>query len=533
MSSNKIYGNRTHGGQRGDVFTRPCVVSYMLDEVGYRADRNLSHLSIFEPSCGEGAFVAEITNRLYKSSVRFGFDFESAFKENVFAGDIDEVKMNTCIERLSSKFNLTNDAFRHFFVEDFLLSHHLSVDIIIGNPPYIRYEEIPEKVLSIYKSRFQSFYYRADMYVLFYEKTLRMLKRGGKHGFICSNRWMKNTYGKKLRNLVAKSFRMEKIIDLESVQAFQEEVCAYPSITFITNEQPSHNILFCKINTLEELGHKAYTSLRLPYTDDWTNMFIKQDFSQLRTIEEQGYHIGIGVATGKDSVFVSKYLKGSVEDELLLPCINAQNLKGDRMNWDGRYLLNPFDHNGQLIELTQYPKARHYLCQHFDELSKRHKAKKYPDRWYSTIDKIDKELLGKPKVLLPDLSGNRYLFVDKGEYYPQHNIYYITNGTLREMKILAALLMSSPIREQLESITNHMNGGYARWQSQYLKKLRIPIVADISENRQNELLRYYESGDIKGINSVVTQIMNLQQNSNPTRNNKRETIKLTFNFEYA
>ena len=78
-SSNYLYGERSNGGQHGDVYTTPVVVSYMLDKLGYTSDCDLSHIRILEPSCGEGEFVVEIANRLILSALKFGFDANEAF----------------------------------------------------------------------------------------------------------------------------------------------------------------------------------------------------------------------------------------------------------------------------------------------------------------------------------------------------------------------------------------------------------------------------------------------------------------------
>ena len=532
MNSNKIYGTRAKGGQQGDVYTLPYVVSFILDEVGYTADRDLSCVTIFEPACGEGEFVLEIVSRLYLSSVTYGFDFKTAFKENVFASDIDETKMNVCIDRVSSRYSLPIDSFSHFFVEDFLLSHHPCVDIIVGNPPYIRYEAIPKDALERYKSTFHCFYYRADIYVLFFEKTLLMLKSGGRHCFICSNRWMKNTYGIKLRNMIASSYRLEKIFDMENIKAFQEDVLAYPSITLISNLQPKHEVELYEIETQSEVGNKTPVSLQMPDNGDWSAMFVKQEYSNFLTIQEQGFRVGIGVATGCDSVFVSKTFKGNIEEELLLPCINAQNLRGNRLCWDSRYLLTPYDEEGRLVDLSLYPKASKYLQLHYDRLSKRHKARLNPKRWYATIDSIDRNLLRKPKVLLPDISGNSFIFVDEGKYYPQHNIYYITGGTVREMRVMAALLMSTPVKKQLEDITNHMNGGYARWQSQYLNKIRFPVLKEISNQDSETLLAYYYERNLSGINDIVLHIIDVQQKTHNVSKPRKKVLELTLDFGY-
>ena len=101
MSSDTgIYGLRSCGQRHGDVFTSPIVVSYMLDSIGYTADKDLSRTSILEPSCGEGEFLIEIARRLSQSAAAFGFDFRAAFERNVYAYDIDSDKLSKCRERL-------------------------------------------------------------------------------------------------------------------------------------------------------------------------------------------------------------------------------------------------------------------------------------------------------------------------------------------------------------------------------------------------------------------------------------------------
>lgn len=129
-------------------------------------------------------------------------------------------------------------------------------DFIVGNPPYIRYEKIPANVRSVYKKMFATFYYRADLYVLFFEKTLKLLKPGGTHGFICANRWLKNEYGKNLRGYIAYNYRLRYIADLERSNAFQEKVLAYPAITVISNEVPSATYHYMEVTDIEQLEWK-------------------------------------------------------------------------------------------------------------------------------------------------------------------------------------------------------------------------------------------------------------------------------------
>lgn len=531
-SINNIYSNRTSGGQHGDVFTKPQVVDYMLDLVGYTADNDLSSVSIMEPSCGNGEFMVAIIHRLKESAFRYNFDLNDAYHNHVFASDIDGEKVSCCIKRIKDEFPEIINPETSVSVEDFLLANHdRQVDIVIGNPPYIRYEQIPKDKLDIYKRRYATFYYRADIYVLFFEQSLRLLKSDGKHCFICANRWMKNRYGRKLRELVARFYNLRTIINMEGVDAFDEEVLAYPAITLIENNSDRKFTKYAETTDVETLGIHSFMSLPVPKSDEWNNVFNAETSNILfNTIEAQGYRIGIGVATGADSIFISKNLKGIVEDELLVPAINARDLKGNRLKWGERYLLNPYAKNGSLINLDDFPKAKGYLESHKERLASRHKALRNPEAWYGTIDKVNPLLQSQPKILLPDISGNDYIFVDRGEYYPQHNIYYITGGRDNELELLAAILMSDYVRTQLNNVTNRMNGGYSRWQSQYLRKLRIPTLANIESTLAEKIIECYQTKDLKGINRCMNEIIDQERNSSADikRNTHLKYIQLNF-----
>ena len=530
-SDSKIYGRRRSGGQHGDVFTSPEVVSYMLDIAGYTSDKDLSETSILEPSCGEGEFVIEIIRRLQESSRRFGFDFEEAFLCNVFAYDIDGAKIASCRGRLAdSGFSLPLE--KNILQSDFLTASTGSFDVVVGNPPYIRYEQIPAELLSSYKQQFHTFHYRADLYVLFFEKTLKLLNPEGHHCFICSSRWLKNEYGKKLRGLIAQSFRLESIVSLEqATDAFQEEVLAYPAITLISNSRPGSTFSFSELTSITQLRKNDVRLLAAPVSADWSGVFNHvQSDDTLVTVEEMGFLVGIGVATGADSIFIAKDLPSKVEKELLLPALNARDMSGNRLQWSGQYLLNPYKANGELINLEDYPKAAEYLISHREALQKRHVAKKNPGKWYKTIDRIVPALKDSPKVLLPDISGNQLIFVDDGRFYPQHNLYYITGGSLRQLQLLSAMLMSDYVKNQLLSITNRMNGGYPRWQSQYLRKLVMPDVNAIEESLAERLLGAYQAFDMSCLNDTMTEIVSAPRTRSFRRNTQAQQLSLDFAF---
>lgn len=528
-SGSNIYGLRRTGGQHGDVFTSPEVVSYMLDLVGYSSDKDLSSVKILEPSCGEGEFVIEIVRRLRESSMKYGFDCWQAFQNNVFAYDIDEQKVEICKARLV-EYGIKVSLDGNICHADCLLQQIPDVDMVVGNPPYIRYEQIPPDKLSIYKRLFHTFHYRADLYILFFEKTLKSLRNGGHHCFICSNRWLKNEYGKKLRAWIAKSFRQETIISLEkAADAFQEDVLAYPAITLISNANPAASFTFAEVTSVHQLPQLQGKTLPSPQTADWSGIFnrIGSD-DTLLAIEEMGFMIGIGVATGADSIFIAKDLPCKVEKELLLPALNAKDMSGNRLQWSGKYLLNPYKPNGELICLDDYPLAAKYLLSNRDILQKRHIARKNPRKWYKTIDRIVPSLKDMPKILLPDISGNQFIFVDEGNYYPLHNLYFITGGSIRQLQLLSAMLMSDYVRGQLLGIANCMNGGYPRWQSQYLRKLLMPDINTIEEDLADRLLSAYQHFDLSSLNEVVSIIVSRPRQKSHCKYASVQQLELDF-----
>ena len=132
-----------------------------------------------------------------------------------------------------------------------------------------------------------------------------------------------------------------------------------------------------------------------------------------------------------------------------------------------------------------------------------------------------------------DGKWHRYVFVDEGNYYPQHNIYYITGKETRQLRILAAILMSEFVRKQLDNLTNHMNGGYARWQSQYIRKLHIPNIEHIPSELADSLLKCYEDNNASRINYFVSEILLYEKEHSVEKIVKPKPQQLTLSFEYS
>ncbi len=199
---------------RGAIFTRREVVDFLLDLTGYTTGKELHKLTLLEPSFGRGDFLLPAIERLlasWKSFVKKG-DPVKALAPCIRAVELHRdtfVETKSQIIGLLIKGGLQSKqaallASTWLINDDFLLAElHGEFNVVIGNPPYVRQELIPDVLLAEYRNRYTTIYDRADLYIPFVERSLLSLCKGGSLGFICADRWMKNRYGGPLRKLVS------------------------------------------------------------------------------------------------------------------------------------------------------------------------------------------------------------------------------------------------------------------------------------------------------------------------------------------
>jgi len=524
---------RTSGRNHGEVFTHKCVVDYLLDEVNYKSHLNLSSVKILEPAAGAGSFAREILKRLFDSSLLYGFSFIEALESNICFVELSKInytelifQLNKTVNSLGIKYDFSKS--RVLLNDDFLaINFDRQFDCIVGNPPYVRHELISEDLKRFYRKNYGTFKYRADLYIIFFEHSLRLLNKNGILSFICSNRWFYNQYGKLLRDKIAKNYHLHKIINMEKANPFDENVTAYPGIATIVNSRDNGTTLIYETNKKDvNLEGITFTEVRSPLNDSWQNLFLNYNLNHqaLTSVVNQGFEIGIGVATGADKVFIrnEKEIK-NIEKTRLLPIVTSRDLTEKGINWENQYLINPYE-EGRLCDLDNYPKLKQYFNNQKELLLNRYVVRKTPDKWYKTIDNIKVDLLLKPKLLLPDIAGINRLIIDEGHYYPHHSLYYITSDNICNLKILACILMSDFVREQLSQIGICMNGGSPRFQSQTLKKLRIPNINSLNSFDKSKLSEAYENIDYELMNRIINKYCAKQSIVSLSKQKKSQSI---------
>lgn len=527
---------------RGAVFTRREVVNFILDLVGYTADKPLHNLRLLEPSMGQGDFLIPIVERLlaaYCRDVGNRGDVVADLSKCLCAVELhrtsyDHTRALVLSALHASHFTAKESATLcdHWLKQgDFLL---LPLDggftHVIGNPPYVRQELIPDALMVEYRRRFSTIYDRADIYVPFIERSLSLLSPDGLLGFICADRWMKNRYGGPLRRFVADKFRLRCFVDMVDTDAFLSDVIAYPAIIVIGREKPgatriayrpaidaAHLHALAKTMTAPKLQKGVGVTEVASVTNEAEPWMLEapDQLSLIRrleidypSLEDAGCKVGIGVATGADQVFIGPFDKLDVEPDRKLPLVMTRDILTGSVKWRGFGVINPFGSDGKLVPLKNYPKLAAYLGQHGTAIKNRHISKKNPASWYRTIDRIYPNLTFVPKLLIPDIKGDAHIVYEEGKLYPHHNLYFVTSGEWN-LHALQAVLLSDVTRMFISLYSTKMRGGYLRFQAQYLRRLRIPYWHDVPVSLQENLVKAGKSRDTTACNAAAAALYKL------------------------
>jgi hypothetical protein len=532
------------GADYGEVFTRRWVVEFILDLVGYTPDRDLAAHVLVEPSCGTGAFLVPVVERLIASSQAHAHDLRT-LGPAIRAYDLLDANADRA-RKAASGLLLENGlageeaerlAGQWVSTGDFLLQSHepRSADYVVGNPPYIRLENVARHVMDAYRRTCPTMRGRADIYVGFIERGLDLLQPGGALGFICADRWMRNQYGAALRELITSTYAVDTVVSMHDVDAFEDDVSAYPAIVVLRNRQQQRAVVVeangafggSDVGRLSAwavrgrgrtITEPAFEASRVNGWFGGRDLWPTGSPAQLSLIADlearfpplqddaTGTRVGIGVATGCDDVFITTD-PDLVEEDRLLPLLRAPDTTTGSVEWSGRYLVNPWNGAG-LVELDRFPRLAAYLHDHGHRLRARHVARQRPTTWYRTIDRVDHRLTACPKLVLPDMKAAAHPVLDVGRYYPHHNLYYVVSEAW-DPEVLGGLLLSDIANLFVGAYCVRMRGGTYRFQAQYLRRIRVPELRSVRPGDRRALASAFEARDRQEATAVAARLYGL------------------------
>jgi adenine-specific DNA-methyltransferase len=529
------------GADYGEVFTRRWIVELILDLVGYTADEDLGARALVEPSCGTGAFLVPVVDRLISSCRTHGRDLAS-IGGCIRAFDLLEANAERARKAAALRLEeaeLDQATAEHIAATwvttgDFLLTERepASVHHVVGNPPYIRLENVRPRVMDEYRRRCVTMRGRSDIYVGFIELGLDLLKPEGTLGYICADRWMRNQYGADLRALVSSSYAVDTVVTMHDVDAFEDDVSAYPAIAVLRNGAQRRPVVAdaaAQFGPSDAADLVAWSAQRRGRTltrptveasrmDRWFDggdLWPSGSPAQLTLVADlearfppledptTGTRVGIGVATGCDSVYITDD-PDLVEPERLMPLLQAGDIATGEPEWSGRFLVNPWNGSG-LVDLDRYPRLADHLEFNSERLRGRHIARVRPQQWYRTIDRVHADLQARPKLLLPDIKAASHPVFDDGRFYPHHNLYFVVSDQW-DLEVLGGLLLSDVANLFVGAYCVKMRGGCYRFQAQYVRRIRVPAPAMVARRDRRALAAAFRARDVAAATAVACRV---------------------------
>ena len=409
-------------------------------------------------------------------------------------------------------------------------------DVIIGNPPYIRVQELYYNFIDYCKEKYNTAWKRVDISILFIELANNILKEDGLNGYIMSNQFLSTEYGKKARDLLLTTARVLKMIDFGDLPIFQKAL-TYVSI-FILTKGKTNNFKYYKSTSLKEdirnlipirIDSKNLNDESWILQDELTiNLLQKliKDYPQLK----EHAKCWAGLFTGKDDVlmFDEKDLDNiEFEKEILLPVMRAQDCNKFSFATPSKSVIYPYkEENAKTVIinekelLNQFPKAYNYLKKNKSELIKRMDSRKdfsENKSWYALTRFGRYSIFHKPKIVSPgEVKNNKFGLDETGSGFSCARVFAITiEKEQLNIKTLLGILNSKLVEFYLHSVAPLKQGGYYSYSSTFIDS--VPLPKSILDN------------DLKEIKELTNYVSILLENNKILKTLKTDTDREKIN----
>ena len=403
----KMNKQKTHGV----VYTPRWIADLILDEVGFTgAEKG----TIVDPSCGEGAFLIPVAERIIRAGKR---GVRARLENSVFGFDLDESALRVCAEKLTAlaehngvsgvQWNLRKaDCLNRKAVQ----SQFGRFQFVVGNPPYVRVQNLgAERRAAAQRSWRLCGSGSTDLYIAFFELGFSLLQEGGALGYITPNTWLKTRAGAALREFIRGNKALKALIDFGHHQVF-EEATTYALITVL--EKGANREAFSlrqgdAQGNLRDLGEVAPEHLD---SENWM-LAPERDLRRLREMRKGRVplsavaRIHVGLTTLADScyIFRAPEFDGEVallrhpvsgkqfpiERGILRPIVKASVLKraDEEQN---RFIIFPYRREdgrhrlmGEEELAARFPLARKYFVSVRPMLDARDKGRPVAGAWHA------------------------------------------------------------------------------------------------------------------------------------------------------
>lgn len=471
---------------------------------------------------------------LFEPEVPFGKNDENAKKRKKEISKIEaEInKLSAEIKDIKSS-TIYKDAFEWRFEFPEVLDKDgsfIGFDVVIGNPPYIRQEEIKQQKPYL-QNNYSTYSGTADLYVFFVEMGFRILMKDGHFCFIMPNKWMQAGYGKPLRSFFLKN-QLQSIVDFGDLQVF-DGATTYPCILNAKKHQPIDTFYSASIKNLqfeETFGNYVGTIIeRMTVSELSEETWVissgsdQRLLSKLSTIcstlsDYVGGNSYRGVLTGLTEAFLvddTKRLKIIAKDknsaDILKPVLRGRNIQRWYAVQDDLWLIGTFP--TLKLNIDEYPEIKNHLLsfgkKRLDQSGAEGSRKKTNNDWFETQDTIAywKEF-EKPKIMYQVFQVKPCFIYSESALYCNNSMWIIPKAD----KFLVAILNSKMGWWLISKYCTAIQNGYQLiWK--YFGQIPIPKVSEKQAKSivdlVDEILKLKKADANSNVESIENKIAQL------------------------
>ncbi|EGI1612868.1 class I SAM-dependent DNA methyltransferase [Campylobacter jejuni] len=392
-------------------------------------------------------------------------------------------------------------------------------DLIIGNPPYIRQEELKELKPHLAKN-YKVYKGTSDIYTYFYELGFNVLKENGILSFITSNKYTRAGYGEALREFLLKNVKVLEYTDLNGIKVFDSATVDTSILCFEKSKSKDNKFKYLALSNeilktcaydiglykdFAEFSQNSLSKESFTFSDENTSA-LKAKIERIGTPlkEWYGLNINYGIKTGLNEAFIITTEKrneilANCKDEaekertakLIRKMLRGRDIKRYSYEWAGLWVINT--HNGyknqngekvEAINIKHYPSLKKHFDEFYPQLEKR--ADKgltpYNLRNCAYIEEFEKE-----KIVYPCIMAKEPCFSYETSFAFAMAPANIITSNSDILKYILAFLNSDFIYLMLRKF--YMGGGIeGELKTNNLEKLPIPKINSKNQKLADELI---------------------------------------------
>ncbi|HED5354042.1 TPA: Eco57I restriction-modification methylase domain-containing protein [Campylobacter jejuni] len=390
-------------------------------------------------------------------------------------------------------------------------------DLIIGNPPYIRQEELKELKPHLAKN-YKVYKGTSDIYTYFYELGFNVLKDNGVLSYITSNKYTRAGYGEALREFLLKNVKLLEYTDLNGIKVFDSATVDTSILCFEKSKSKDNKFKYlalsneilktCAYNIglykdFAEFSQNSLSKESFTFSDENTSA-LKAKIERIGTPLKEWYGLNIyrGILTGYNEAFIITTEKrneilANCKDEaekertakLIRKMLRGRDIKRYSYEWAGLWVIGTFP--SLKIDIEQYPALKQYLSQflpRIEQSGEKGCRKKTSNKWFETQDNIAYyEEFEKEKIVWNRISSDLCFSYDNQKNFILDSMFSITFYSNINLKYLIANLNSSISKFWIKNNAATLGDGIYGAKI-YIEKLPIPKINSKNEKIADELI---------------------------------------------